>query len=494
MTWLAIINWFLVSLFGVFYNISYIDEAKYLIKGWLMTTGQIGYYSTPNFFYQHMPGGLLWFGLGQKIFGPNLLVGRLQAVIIGWLILYLTYVLAKNLAGKTAAKLSVLILSLAVGAELYYSSAITHGLAAAILLLAFISTSRKKYLWSSFWFALAFIVRENFLFTLIIYLVFLVWQLKISKALLKNMTVILLILVIFFAPGWPGILKILNNFPGVSWLLPIDLAQKIVLGLNWQKQNYDLFLYWVAIREFGVIYFSFLICLLTGIVAMIKLKLAANLKPVWLLLLTIACFNFLAHTWSAFQLTPRAIVSYLPYFAPLMAVIGGVALNRSPKSLLKAYPVLLTLALFTNRYSSIAGHFNQPTHLQQINQSIQPLKEITADKNKIVWLSEPIALYLAGKISYYPLINHTNFFKPSEDTVTVRSLGFWNQEMMSQWLNQADLVVMDSNRLLILSRNSLTRPTAEMITERLQTQFILLKIDHYIWPGNLNFYLPRNKF
>src|SRR3990167_10533467 len=109
MTWLATLSWFLVGLYGVFYNISYIDEAKYLIKGWLMTTGQIGYYTTPEFFYQHMPGGLLWFGLGQKLFGPSLLVGRLQSLVLSWLILWLTYLLAKNLAGKTAGKISLLI-------------------------------------------------------------------------------------------------------------------------------------------------------------------------------------------------------------------------------------------------------------------------------------------------------------------------------------------------------------------------------------------------
>ena len=258
-------------------------------------------------------------------------------------------------------------------------------------------------------------------------------------------------------------------------------------------KNYDLNLYIRAIEEFGVIYFSFIVSLVAASITMIKLKLAAKIKPIWYLLLIIAGFNLLAHTWSAFQLTPRAIVAYLAYIAPLMAVIGGVALYRSPKSWLKAYPFLLILALFTNRYSSVAGHLNQPTNLQQINQSIQPLKELTAGKNKIIWLSEPMALYLAGKISYYPLINHTNFFKPSTDTDTVRSLGFWNQEMMFQWLDEAELVIIDSNRLYLLNQNALTRPTVEMIISRLQTQFTPLPINNYIWPGNLSFYLPNGE-
>ena len=181
----------------------------------------------------------------------------------------------------------------------------------------------------------------------------------------------------------------------------------------------------------------------------------------------------------------------MAYVAPLLAVIGGVALIRSPKSWTRIYPFLLAIALFTNRYSSVAGHFNEPTHLLQINQSIQPLKKLTAGRDKIIWLSEPMALYLAGKISYYPLINHTNFFKPSQDTATVRSLGFWNHAMMSEWLDQADLVVIDSNRMFFLNQNPLTQSTAEIIVEKLKTQFTLLQLDSNIWPGNLSFYVPK---
>lgn len=490
MIWVAIISWLLIGVFGVFYNISFVDEAKYLIKGWLMATGQVGYYSTPEFFYQHMPGGLLWFGWGQKLFGPSLLVGRFQSLFLSGLILWLTYLLTKNIAGKTAAKLSLLVLSLALGTGLYYAAATPHALAVTVLLLALIAAARKKYLLASFWFSLAFIVRENFLFTLIIYLGFLIWQLKMSRSLLKNLVIITLTLAVFFAPGWPGILKVLYNFPGVSWLLPISSTQRAVLGLNWQIQNYDLSLYVRAVEEFGVIYLSFIISFAAGAFAFIKQKVAVKFKPAWSLLLIIAGFNLLAHTWGAFQLTPRAIVSYFAYVAPLAAVIAAVCLKTNPRAWFKLYPFLLALALVTNRYSSVAGHLNRPTDLQEINRSIPPLKELTHGKNKIIWLTEPMALYLAGKVSYYPLINHTNFFKPSDDTATVQLLGFWNLEMMSRWLDQADLVVIDTNRISILNQNPLTQPVVTMIENSLQTQFIPLTVNPNVWPGNLRFYVP----
>lgn len=488
MIWLAGISWFLVGLYGVFYNISYIDEAKYLIKGWLIATGQIGYYSTPEFFYQHMPGGLLWFGLGQRIFGPNLLVARFQSLLLDILIFYLTYLLAKSLAGKFAGKLSVMLLALAPVVGLYYASAVPQGLSVVVLLLALIAFSRQKYLLSTFWFAIAFIVRENFLFTLILYLPFLAWQLKSGREFVKNLLLVFAVLTVFFVPGWPGILKVLYNFPGVSNFIPASSAEKAVLGLSWLQQRYDLNLYLQAIKEFGVIYSSFIISLAFAVTSWFKLKIKPGIKIAWWLLITIAGFNFLAHTWGAFQLTPRAIISYFAYTAPLLAVIGGILIGSRPKLWLKIYPTLLIIALFAIKFASLAGHFNQPTDLYKINQSVKPLQQITAGKNNIIWLSEPMALYLAGRVSYYPLINHTNLFKPSNDTATVQSLGFWNQEMMSNWLNQADLVVIDSNRLSLMQQSSLARPTAEMIVSRLNNQFTPLNVSTDIWPGNLRFF------
>ena len=134
--WLAIGLWLTIGVYGIFYNITYIDEAKYLIKGWLITTGQVGYYSTPEFFYQHMPGGLLWYGLGQKIFGPSLLVARIQSFLIGLLVMFFSYKLTELITPK--AKNNILaVVALAPVVILYYSSAVPQSLAALTLVLAF---------------------------------------------------------------------------------------------------------------------------------------------------------------------------------------------------------------------------------------------------------------------------------------------------------------------------------------------------------------------
>ena len=479
---IPVLTWLIIGIYGIYYNITYIDEAKYLIKGWLMTTGQVGYYSTPEFFYQHMPGGLLWYGLGQKLFGPNLLVARVQSFLLGLLIIWFSYKLVALINPK--AKKNILpILSLAPVAILYYSSAVTQALTALSLLISFYFLYKNRYSLATIVFSLTFIIRENFLFTLIIYLVFLSFHLrKRLKELLLNYFLCLITLAVFFVPGWPLILNVLKNFPGTNLFLPISVAEKTVLGINWMKQNNDWQIYFKAIKEFGGLYFGFWLIMIIAIIKGVKQKNTLFKDSRWKLLLLIAGFNFLAHTWSAFILTPRAIIGYFTYIFPLVAVIIAVILPE--KKIKTTYLPLLIISLVTIPLASI---FQSPNHLNTISQlklSSQALKPIVANKKKIIWLSEPMSLYLAGKISYYPLINHTNFYKSSNDTPTVRKLGFWNQEMMAEWLNEADLVVLDYNRLKIVSDNNLT----QIIENKVNNNYTFIQTPENIWPENLSFF------
>ena len=473
--------WILVGIYGIFYNPTYIDEAKYLIKGWLITTGQVGYYSTKEFFYQHMPGGLLWYGIGQRIFGPNLLIARIQSFLIGVLVMLFSYKLAGLINPKTKRNI-LSILGLAPVAILYYSSAVPQSLSTLSLILGFYWLYKNRSRLATASFALSFIIRENFLFTLAIYLLFLLIELRKNiKELIINFLITLAVLAIFFVPGWPGTINILKNFPGVSRLLPVNAAEKTVLGLNWMIQNYDSHLYVRAIKEFGVIYFSFFFVGLISLINGFKGKTLWLKDNRWRLLLVITGFNFLAHTWSAFNLTPRSIVAYLAYTFPLLAVIAAVLLQNKK---IKFYYLLLMIALISLNFASIFQWPNKINTIKQLTLSANSLKPVVSQKQEIVWLTEPMSLYLAGKVSYYPLINHTNFYKPSNDTQTVRKLGFWNQEMMAEWLNEADLVVLDYNRLKIVSDNNLT----QIIENKVNNNYTFIQTPENIWPENLSFF------
>ena len=159
---LSIGLWIAAGLYGLIFNISYIDEAKYIMKGWLMLNGEVEYYTTGGFLYQHMPGSLLWQGLGQRLWGPSLLAGRLQSFILGLLVLLSSWRLSQKISGKIAGTMTLILLGLAPTVTFYYSTATPQSLLVLGLMLGFIALYESKFLLASVWFSLTFIIRENF--------------------------------------------------------------------------------------------------------------------------------------------------------------------------------------------------------------------------------------------------------------------------------------------------------------------------------------------
>ena len=510
---LSICLWIAAGVYGLIFNVSYIDEAKYIMKGWLMLSGEVEYYTTRDFLYQHMPGSLLWHGLGQKLWGPSLLVGRLQSFIVGLLVLGSSWWLSQKISGKTAGIMTLVLLSLAPTVIFYYSTATPQSLLVLGLLLGFmalydglINRSEVKFLLASVWFSLTFIIRENFLFTLLLYIGFLiVVKQKKLTSLLVHLLVIGVVLSIFLLPGYPGTINILKNLPGISFLLPVSISEKEVLSLYWKEDLQTPDLPWRAIRDFGVVFHAWII--IGGLLTvdwLMKRKKFALLKfkakqLYWLFLIGITGFNFVIHSWAAFKLSPRAIISYFPYVAPLIAVIMAQGLAdwfkrvKNKKTVLLGFVALLGLLPIGVRYGR---NFAIPTKwpdLRLINQSGKRLKPIVADKTKIIWIGEPISLYMAGKVSYYPLINHTGFYKPSADTDTVRRLGFWNMTMLEEWFKEADFVVIEDNKIKLLRESSQAAELAEFIKDNLARKYQLIWKTNDLWPKGLEFYQPLGR-
>jgi len=502
--------WIIVGIYGIIFNISYIDEAKYIIKGWLILTGQIKYYLTENFIYQHMPGSLLWFGLGQKLFGPSLLVGRIQSFLTGLLVLISSFLLGKRLGGKIGGIVCLALLSLVPVTALDYSASVPQSLVVLMLLMGFnyfydglVKKHETRFLLASIFFSLAFIVRENFLFTLILYIGFLVMVYRNNlKQFVKHIGVILITLGIFIIPGYPGTIEVLRNFPGISHLLPINFAEREVLSLYWKEGLQTPELHLRAIKEFGEIFHAWI--LIWGLIfynilkkkewKTWKIKTALELFMIFLVGVTV--FNFMIHNWAAFKLSPRAIISYFSYVAPLVAVImtalivPKIKTKKIQKKMLTGYLGLLILAPIGVRFARIFAIPTRYPDLRVINESVKKIEPLVKSKDKILWLTEPIGLYLAGRVSYYPLIHHTGFFKPSNDTMTVRRLGFWNEQMLVEWLAEADLVVIGENKMKLLKQAPKVKYLADFIETELETKFELIGKRDDMWPKNLWFYKP----
>ena len=96
--------------------------------------------------------------------------------------------------------------------------------------------------------------------------------------------------------------------------------------MYWKEDLQSLGLYWRAIRDFGVVFHAWIIIGGLLIIDWVRQRkqIILSFKPkqlFWLFLIGITGFNFIIHSWAAFRLSPRAIISYFPYVAPLVAVI-----------------------------------------------------------------------------------------------------------------------------------------------------------------------------
>lgn len=502
--------WIFWGVYGVIYNISFIDEAKYIIKGLYILNGEVSYYKTGGFFYQHMPGSLLWFGLGQKIFGQSLLIARIQSFLIGLFIPFLTYLLTFKITKKeNVALISSALLTLSPALIFYYSTATPTSLIAFLFLLGFLFLFEKKYVLSSLFFTLLFIVRENFLFTLVFYLIFLFLLLRKNiKLYVLNFFAVLATLIIFIAPGFKGIINIFKNIPGLNLLLPISNSEKAILALNWQNDLHDFLLNLKAVAQFWSIYQLWLLIIIFVILVVIhkkwfkKEKIKIKNAPFLAFLTFIAFFNFLAHSYAAFKLSPRAIIHYFAYFVPLFAVIWSLLIQQFLTQIrLKHNWIVLFIFFFLGfsipslrELALISFPFKEPA-LIKINHSAKEFEAILPKEQRVVWLAEPITLYLARGKSFYPLINHFNFYKSTSDTKTVQALGFWNQEMLQDWLEEVNFVFVDPNKISILKQTSESKELVTFLESYLETNYRLVKVfNDNFWPKNLIWFEKKNYF
>lgn len=483
--WFLFLFWSFWAIYGLIFNPTFIDEAKYLIKGYLIMTGEISYYQTAGFLYQHMPLSLLWFGLGQKIFEPGLLIGRIQGFLIGLVIPFFVFKLGNKIGGRLNGFFSLILITLLPVPILYYSSATPTSLIALFFILAFICLYERKILLSSLFFSLLFLIRENFIFTLVFYLAFLCWYLRSNfKYYLFNLLFVSFILAVFILPGKNEIFDILKNLPGVSSLLPITVEEKIVLSSRWQTETYSFGLYFKALKEFLSVYrLLFLTILLVLFKILGKKHIPQKKTALFIFLIFIAAFNFLAHYYASFNSSPRSVVHYFSYISPLWVIILGFYSAKAYKNLKITSSLFYFLFFIGFIFMSLPGLavasiFVFPSKnpdLLKTRSSAKMIKSLIPQKQKVFWLAEPITIYLAGGKTYNPLINHINFFKPSSETAAVRKLGYWNKEMMSDWLKEVDFVFIEPNKLKLLSESVSGKDLTNYLNQELNKNFQLVK-------------------
>lgn len=477
--------WVLFGTYGIIFNHTYIDEVKYLFKGFLVTSGEISYYRAENFYYQHMPGVLLWFGSLQKLLGPSLLAGRIQSFFIGLLIIYFTLKLGQKIKNKLVGIIALALLICTPANILYYSTATPTSLIALLLVLGMIALYSEKYFIASIAFAATFLVKENFFYTLLLYIFFLFFRLrKKPKILIANIAGIIVFLALFMIPAHKEIGEVLLRIdPGKTF---IRIVQRTNITGYYPDKTIEIFPYLKGLVYLWSTYFPWII-LAAGIVLLLlskKLSFAGKRKKIqfFIFLNFVWILNLATHFVGTVASSPRALVSYLPYFSPLIALSIAVFLEQFFQKFKIKRSDFFYLFIFYFVFFGFPSlrdlrlHYYplQKPDLIKLSETSKKLKQIIKKDEKIIWFSNSMALYLTGYRSYFPLINDINSFSTNPNTQEVEKLGLWNKEMINQWFNEADVVFVDPSRIKLLSQKQQAgKDTAKLIENRLDKDFYL---------------------
>lgn len=212
-----------------------IDEGFYAYEGLLNATGRYQLYQDYGFPPNQLPLAYLIPGYIQRWFGPDFLVGRYAAIILGILLAIGVWFTSRRLGGSWLATAILWVLALNPTLSRLYGQMTTQVVAACILIwsLFFVlgrNRSIRQIFAGSILASLVVLVRINLLPLLPLLLIYVFWQ-HGKKAGLWSLGAILLPIITCHIYYWPDILKVwamwlprsvtpfLNN-----WRLPSDIV------------------------------------------------------------------------------------------------------------------------------------------------------------------------------------------------------------------------------------------------------------------------------
>jgi hypothetical protein len=200
------------SITYIFTSRSMLDEGLYLLKGWYFATGQYAPFQDYGPLTNHMPLAFLIPGYVLKWFGPNLLTGRVYAVVLGIAAIAGLWLLARRLGGAWWAAFAVWALTLNVALVRIYSLGLSQVLVSALLTAVLLLSLRRDLHPRAAGLAgvlcgALLMVRINMLPFAGLWLVYLLWQhpRRVAWAGLAGM---LGTLAVVHALYWPNILRL----------------------------------------------------------------------------------------------------------------------------------------------------------------------------------------------------------------------------------------------------------------------------------------------
>lgn len=201
-----------------------LDEASYLLKGYLFATGAYEPFQPYGFWTNKMPLSFLIWGWVERLFGPGLRTGRYFAILLGALTVLGVWMAARRFGGRWLAAAAVWVAALSPALLSLYGAAASQILVACMLTWTLVlSLAERRPAWQiALGSALAGVMvltRENMVFVLPLLVLYVFWEHGWKKGLLSLVSMAVVVGIGHWL-YWPEILRL-----WATWLpLPLPAS------------------------------------------------------------------------------------------------------------------------------------------------------------------------------------------------------------------------------------------------------------------------------
>jgi hypothetical protein len=441
---------------GFFYSrtlVSTEGEESYLALGSLLVRGEISLYQD-EITGQRLPLPFYVLGASQVPFGPDLWVGRLLSLALGAIVLGFTVAVARRIGGPDAGLLAGFLLATQGALVAYYATASYDSLSALILMAAVWILLREEWTWRyPAGMAVASILSLTRTTMMPAVPFVFVWAWLGSRTLAQRATVVLVTAAppVAFLLWDPTHLKLLAHVPLLGGLVE-PLGYRSILYFQAVTQV-DLSTQVWSLARFARRFESWVLAGMGIVAAAVLLQRRDRRagRSGWALATVagLAAWLLLWH-FLMFRLNFKWAIAYFPSFAPLVAVVLGVAaaglwerpdLPRAGRAVLAATLAgSLVVSVVLIRIPMIPTPVPIPFRddpVQQISRAAARLERLVPAGERLFFFGPAMAVHLAGRRPYLQqLMAPGTFVDNDSDRQAVERSGVWGRAEIERWLGQ----------------------------------------------------------
>lgn len=498
------------SVVFIIFGTSVYDEGGYLYEGWL-TVSQ-GYLPFRDFYAKLPPLLYYLYGIGQHVFGPSVLVGRVESAIFMFGGLALTLWVVRRIGGPWAGVLLVWLLA----ANPFFLNNSLHAYAVAptaffiALSLALLIVPRPgigALLGSGAAIGAMLLCRHDLLPLALVLWIFILWKAPVPVsvrvgAVATSWLVFAIAILPFYLQAPNNVLQALSlgklgmRLPSVAGFA--EAAPFGVRTLAWYTM--------IAIRYYaGLLVIAG--CALAVCCCSRTLSGASAAMSASGLALTAAGVQWFSHIPAALLTGGNVFYLLDPYIfwavamgaVGLYAILPRMAAAPSPawSRLLGAVGVLaILMPVCTGHGPFFNLSLSRPTELSRIRAGAEALRKHIPQDATIFTFDDPHHFLEAGLVLPGSLTHQLFSFREDGDTEQVRAAHFYNEEMIREWLSgkaQYAVISASTERFMLHSgRYEHAERLHRFITRMIEDNYTLIATVPGTYGGPLRIYRLKN--